>query len=141
MTANESWTCPDCGRRFARRGQGHVCAEAVTLDAYFATALPHERHVFDAVHGFLSTLGPVHVEPVGVGIFLKKPGQVAQLRPATKWVDLTFSISRPVRHRLIVRKPVPHGRFHYHAVRLTGPEDLDDEILGWLTEAYLAAAD
>lgn len=63
-----AWTCPDCRRRFARRGQGH------------------ER--------------------------------------------------RGVRHPLITRKVIPHAGRYFHVVRLTGPDDLDDEIVGWLTEAY-----
>ena len=30
------------------------------------------RPAFDAVHAYLVTLGPVHVEPVSVGIFIKR---------------------------------------------------------------------
>src|SRR4051812_25789476 len=70
VTGAGGWTCPLCGRRFARPGQAHVCAEATTLGEYFASARPHERPVFEAVYEFLSTLGPIHVEPVAVGIFL-----------------------------------------------------------------------
>jgi hypothetical protein len=77
------WACPACGRQFARAGQGHVCAEAISLHEYFATALPHERPVFEAVHEHLRSLGPIHVEPVGVGIFLKKRGSFVELRPKT----------------------------------------------------------
>jgi hypothetical protein len=28
-----------------------------------------------------------------------------------------------------------HGRY-YHVANLRGPEDLDDRLRGWLTEAY-----
>ena len=67
-----AWTCPSCGRRFARTGQGHECAPALTIEEYFSTGPPHERPVFDAVLAYARTLGPVHVEPVSVGIFLKR---------------------------------------------------------------------
>ena len=113
----------------------------MSLEEYFSTGPDRERPIYEAVRAHLDTLGPVIVEFVSVGIFLKRPGRIAQLRPATKWVDLTFSLPRPVRHRLIVRKPQSFGAgMYHHAVRLTGPEDLDEEILGWLTEAYFAAA-
>ena len=133
------WECPECHRTFARTRQGHECAPAMTLEEYFSTGPERERPIYEAVKAHLDTLGPVIVEPVSVGIFLKKPERVAQLRPATRWVDLSFSIDREARHRLIVRKPVAYSGRWFHVVRVAGPEDLDDEILGWLTEAYLTA--
>ena len=57
------------------------CAPAMGLEEYFATGPPHERAVCEAVIAHLSTLGPLHVEPVSVGIFLKRAGGFAQLRP------------------------------------------------------------
>ena len=85
----------------------------------------------------LDTVGAVHVEPVSVGIFLKRARSFAQLRPMTQWVALSFSLRRPVTHRTITRKVQP--------VRVSLPpcgqpaesDDLDDQLLGWLTEAYL----
>ena len=43
----------------------------MTLEDYFATGPAFERPVFDAVMAHLDTIGPVHVEPLSVGIFLK----------------------------------------------------------------------
>jgi hypothetical protein len=133
------WVCPACQRQFARTRQGHECAPAMTLEEYFATGPARERPIYDAVMAHLDTLGPVFVEPVSVGIFLKRPGQIAQLRPKTAWVDLSLSLPRVVRDRRIVRKPMAHGHLWYHAVRLAGPEDVDDDVREWLTEAYFAA--
>jgi Domain of unknown function (DUF5655) len=133
------WECPACGRQFGRRGQGHECAPAISLDEYFSTGPAHERPVFDAVMAHMETLGPVHVEPVSVGIFLKRGARIAELRPMQKWVALSMKLPRPVQHRTIARKVIAyHGRY-WHTFNLRGPEDLDDEIRGWLTEAYLDA--
>ena len=76
-----AWTCPECGRRFGRRGQSHDCAPALSLDEYFSTGPPHERPIFDAVMAHIDTLSGVHVEPVSVGIFFKRGRTFAQLRP------------------------------------------------------------
>ena len=43
------WICPECGRLFARHGQGHDCAPGLTLDEYFSTGPSHERPVYEAV--------------------------------------------------------------------------------------------
>jgi hypothetical protein len=109
----------------------------MTLEEYFSTGPERERPIFEAVMRHLDTVGPVHVEPVSVGIFLKRDRSFAQLRPMRRWVALSFSLPRPMRHPRITRKVQPyHGRYH-HVVNLRGPEDLDDDIYGWLTEAYL----
>lgn len=133
------WTCPGCGRLFRRAGQSHECAPAMSLEDYFSTGPAHERPIFEAVMKHLDTVGPVHVEPVSVGIFLKRSQTFAQLRPKDRWVALSFSLPRRVDHELITRKVQQyHGR-HYHVANLRTPEDVDDRIRSWLTEAYLSS--
>jgi hypothetical protein len=109
----------------------------MTLAEYFATGPAHERPVFDEVMEHLDSVGPVHVEPVSVGIFLKRARTFAQLRPMQRWVALSFSLPRVVHHPRISRKPISHGGRYYHVVNVRSPDDLDDDIRGWLTEAYL----
>ena len=136
MNETAGWTCPSCGRQFARRGQGHVCAEAMSLDEYFAAALPHEQPVFAAVFDYLRSLGPIHVEPVGVGIFLKKRGSFVELRPKTAWVAMSFPMPRRVRHPRITRKPIETGLAIYHIANLRTPDDLDEDLRDLLAESY-----
>jgi hypothetical protein len=108
----------------------------MTIDEYFSTGPPHERPVFEAVMAHLADVGPVVVEPVSVGIFLKRARTFSELRPMQRWVAVSFSLPRKVRHRLIVRKPIEYGGGYYHVANVGGPDDLDDEVIGWLTEAY-----
>ena len=111
----------------------------MTVEEYFSTGPRHERPVFEAVMRHLDTVGPVHVEPVSVGVFLKHVGKFAELRPMRRWVALSFSLPRPVRHRTITRKVVLWGGRYFHVANLAGPEDFDAELAGFLTEAYLSA--
>jgi hypothetical protein len=109
----------------------------MSVHEYFSTGPEHERPIFEVVVSFLNTVGPVHVEPVSVGIFLKRARTFAELRPMQRWVALSFSLSRRVRHPTITRKVVPyHGRY-YHVANLRSPEDFDDRLRDWLAEAYL----
>jgi Domain of unknown function (DUF5655) len=111
----------------------------MSLEEYFSSGPERERPIFEAVMRHLDTIGPVHVEPVSVGIFLKRHRSFAELRPMQRWVALSFSLSRPVHHERITRKVLAyHGRY-YHVVNLREPDDLDHEIRGWLTEAYLSS--
>jgi len=133
------WACPHCRRRFRRVGQAHECSPAISIEEYFLTGPAHERPVFEAVMAHVATLGPVHVEPVSVGIFLKRAQTFAQLRPKDRWVALSFSLPRVVSHERITRKVVDyHGRY-YHVANLRNADDLDGRLRAWLTEAYLAS--
>lgn len=141
MVTVSAWTCPDCQRRFARTGQSHECAPAMSLEEYFSTGPPHERPIFEAVMDHLDTVGPVHVEPVSVGIFLKRARSFAQLRPMQRWVALSFSLPRRVHHPRITRKVIAyHGKYH-HVANLRSPDDLDDDLRGYVTEAYVNTPD
>jgi len=135
----DAWVCPECGRWFRRARQNHECAPALTLDDYLATGPPHERPVVEVVLAHVRELGPVHVEPVSVGIFLKRVGKFAELRPMARWVALSFALPRTVSHPAITRKVVPWGGSYVHVANLARPEDFDGELAGYLTEAYLLA--
>jgi hypothetical protein len=109
----------------------------MSVDEYFSTGPAHERPIFETVMRHVDSLGPVHVEPVSVGIFLKRAQTFAQLRPMQRWVALSFSLPRAVRHPRITRKVTQyHGRY-YHVANLHSPEEFDDELRDWITEAYL----
>ena len=111
----------------------------MSLDDYFATGPPFERPIFDAVTSGLADVGPIHVEPVSVGIFLKRSRSFAELRPMTRWVAVSFSLPRTITSARIARKVYDAGRSKYHVVNVRDAAEVDDELLGWLTEAYLSS--
>ena len=110
----------------------------MTIDDYFTTGLgpPNEREIFDAVLDHLESLGPIHVEPVAVGIFLKCAQSFVELRPKQRWVALSFPFSRVIDHARIART-MRSGGTTYHVVNLRTPDDLDETVRAWLAEAYL----
>jgi hypothetical protein len=132
------WTCPDCGRRFGKARQSHECAPALTIDEYFATGPLHERPIYDAVQAHLDTLDDVYTEPVSVGIFFKRSRTFAQLRPMQRWVALGFILPRKLDHDRLSRRVVGEGNRFWHVVNVASPDEVDDLIRGWLTEAYLS---
>jgi Domain of unknown function (DUF5655) len=138
-----SWTCPSCQRQFKRTRQSHECAPAMTLDEYFSTGPERERPIFEAVLAYLETLGPIHVEPVSVGIFLKSTGTFVELRPMTKWVAMSFPLPYRLDHPRVARR-MASGRNSpktYHVVNLRDPADLDDTVKTWLAESYAYVTD
>ena len=136
-----TWTCPSCARTFGRARQGHECAPALSLEAYFATGPPWERPVFDAVWEHLDGLGDVRVEPVSVGIFFKRRRTFVELRPKTRWVDLGFVLPHRVVHPRITRYATSQSKAQVqHGVRLVSPDQVDGQLRDWLTESWAASA-
>jgi hypothetical protein len=131
------WVCPECDRQFGRVNQSHECAPAMSLEEYFSTGPERERPIYEAVRAHLDSIGEVHVEPVSVGIFIKRMRTFAELRPKQRWVALSFGLSRRVDHPRIARKLQGSGARIYHVVNLFGPDDVDEQVRDWLTEAYL----
>lgn len=134
-----TWTCPSCARSFGRSGQSHVCAPALTVEEYFATGPEFERPIFEVVRAHLESLGPVVVEPVQVGVFFKRARTFAELRPKTRWVTLSFILPVEVRADRVSRRVRISAARTYHETKLRLPDDVDDEVLAWLTEAYLSS--
>lgn len=53
----------------------------------------------------------------------------------TRWVALSFVLSRTVTDRRIARKVQSQGSRHHHVVSLRVPADVDDRVRAWLSEA------
>lgn len=136
MSLTNGWTCTECGRHFGRARQMHDCAPGLTLDEYFASGPAHERPVFEAVMRHLETVGPVHLDIVSVGIFLKNPRKFAELRPKDRWVALSFDLARRARHPAITRKVVEHGGRLWHVANIAHPDQFDADLASLLSEAY-----
>lgn len=122
------WSCPACGREFGLR-HAHVCAPALSVDAYFAPRPACERQIFEAVRGHLQSLGEVIVEPVSVGILCKRRRTFVALRPMARWVHL--GLNYRLSHPRVTRTTTGSGG---------RPDDIDDQVRAWLTESYVEFA-
>ena len=132
-----AWTCPKCKRVFGAKGTGHMCQPGLTLDEHFATARPEAEPIFHVVNAHLETLdGDLIVDPLDKKILLKNGPTFATLDSMTKWVALGFTLRRKLTSKRLSRKVSEmSGRF-YHVMNLTDPQQVDDEVLEWLTEAF-----
>jgi hypothetical protein len=133
------WTCPQCEREFARTKQTHVCVPGITIDDCFSGHPPGQRAAYDAVATHVTTLGEVHEDAVGVGVFLKRARTLAELRPKSRWLSLDVVLPRLVEDGRVSRHLRLAGDRTVHVVRLFGPDDVDDQVRDWLTEAWHAA--
>jgi len=131
--------CLECERQFGKANQSHECAPALSLDEYFESGPEFERPIFDLVLQHLETLEvEPYFEPVSVGIFFKRKSAYLQLRTMTKWVAVCFNLSSRLESGRLSRKVVEHSGRYYHVVNIRSVDEIDDELLGWLSEAWAA---
>lgn len=133
------WTCPDCDRRFARTNQGHECAPAMSVEEFFETGPDFERPIFEAILAHLQQVDPdIHFEPVSVGVFFRRSSTFLSLRTRTRWIAVGFSLRRRLDGDRISRKVVEHGSRFHHVVNVRTVDEVDGELLEWITEAWEA---
>lgn len=133
------WTCPRCDREFGRPHQAHVCVPGCSLAECFAGHPAVLREVYDELIAHVRTLGPVHLDVVRVGVFIKHQWKLAEIRPMASRLSLEVVLPRVVEDLRVVRRIGLAGGRTVHVVRLASREEVDDQVRGWLTEAYLAA--
>jgi len=135
------WTCPECEREFGLVRQSHVCAPGCTVEETFAGRPPYQREIYDALLSHLRDLGPVHADSVRVGVFLLSDRKFAEIRPMARALSVELFMPHPlVTERVMRSVPIGRGRT-WHSIRLRAVEQVDDELLGWVGEAFDAATD
>ena len=139
IAAMSRWVCPFCDREFGAEHQAHTCVPGCSVEDTFARSPPGQRQAYDTIIAHLESLGPVHEDAVQVGVFLKRQRKFAEIRPMARALSLDLVLPRVVTDSRVVRRLRLSGDRVVHIVRLTGRNDVDDQIREWLTEAFLAA--
>ena len=136
-----AWTCPDCNRRFGAVGRGHMCTPGLSIDEFVQGSPGFVGPVFDRVHEHLLAVdaaadGELIVDPLAKKVLLKNGPTFAILDVKTKWVAVGFNLRRQLESDRFSRKVAENGGKFFHVVNVVEPESIDDELCGWLTEAF-----
>jgi Domain of unknown function (DUF5655) len=130
------WECPRCARTFANANQTHTCAPLGDLDAHFVGKQPQVREAFERILAAVRELGPVTVLPEKTRIALHARMSFAAFTPRIRWLDGHLILARAIHSGRFRRVETYSPRNVLHAFRLTAPDEVDPEFVGWLAEAY-----
>lgn len=131
----ELWECPGCGRRFANRNQSHACGRH-DLEHHFAGKPAEVRALYDAFVAAVQALGPVIVLPEKTRIAFQVRMSFAQVTPRRQWLDGHVVLARRLESPRFRSVQTFSPRNHLHVFRIASPAEIDDELRGWLAEAY-----
>jgi hypothetical protein len=116
----------------------HSC-QVVPLDSHF-DGRPELRRVFEAFVAAAEENGPVTVNATKSRITLQARMRFAAVEPRQHHLNAHVVLQRPLdRPRFTKVEHVP-PRYYVHKFRLERPEDVDDELRGWLAEAYVSGS-
>lgn len=132
--ANPLWTCPQCGRRFARRKQAHSC-KTQGVDDHFRGKDPKLRSLFDAIRRALERTGPLRIDAVQSTINLVSRRHFGGIAVRRDHLRVGFLADHEIADERIVRaeRLGPHKVSHHVVVR--SMNDVDSKLLGWLADA------
>ncbi len=123
---------------FGRTRAGHTCAPALTLDEWMASSPPYERPVAQRLIEVVSHLPDALLEPVQVGLFVKRRSTFTQLRTMTKWTALSVKLTREVTWPEPSRRVQRQVSRYYYTYNLAGADDLTADLEALIDEAYEA---
>ncbi len=136
MEGRPLWTCAACGRRFANRNQTHTCQPLGDLGRHFAGKDPVVRETFARLVAVVERIGPFSVLPEKTRIALHARMSFAALTPRMRWLDGHVVLARPLDSPRFRRVEVYSPRNVVHTFRLSSPDEVDEEVAGWMRLAY-----
>jgi hypothetical protein len=136
MPRDTLWRCPKCERKFANCGQVHSCGKYSVQD-YLQDKSRDAVRLYRGFVALVRKCGPVTLAPAKTRIGF-------QARMIFAAVD--YLGDRGLRAHVVLARRLEHPRFlrieslsrgnHVHHFWITSPEQLDDDLRGWLQEAY-----
>jgi hypothetical protein len=137
MTSAKSlWICPDCGRQFVSVNRNHSCGR-YNLEDHFMGKEPIVRELYDILFETLKQFGPVSAFPVKTRIVFQAEVQFAAAMARKRWLDGYLWLRRQAAHPRIHKIEMGVFRDYGHIFRLTRFDDLDEDLVDLLHEAYI----
>lgn len=134
-TLPEFWSCPECGRKFAKQNQGHVHG-SWSVEEHLAGKPSSSLAVYERFVGRLRALGPFEYAPTRKQIGFQTIRIFAGVHLTGRGIEGYLDLPRKVESgRLHHISPYTKRLWVHHFV-LSDPDEVDDEFGGWLGESY-----
>jgi hypothetical protein len=107
-----------------------------TVDALFAGKDTVVLAIYQRLLDVLHMLGPFREEPKKTSIHLVHTSGFAGIHPRKTFLYLNLRMARSLHSERIAKsEQVSKNRYH-NEVKIASPDELDDELISWLKEAY-----
>lgn len=128
------WKCPRCSKFFVTRNMWHSCSVVPWMSHF--RGKPKALELFKHFRGALRKLGPVRVVSNQTYLSFMARVRFAGCEVRSDWLRCSLWLKRFASSPRFVKTEKYNNDYIYRFV-LRRREDLDEEILGYLREAYL----
>ncbi len=135
MTSKDLWTCPKCKRRFVNLNQTHSCG-SYTVEQHLRGRSSNVVSLYEQFVALVKRCGPVTVVSAKTRIGFQVRMIFSTLSLSKSGLACHVVLSRRLENPRFTRIQSLSPRNHVHYFRIRSVEDLDDEVAGWLREAY-----
>jgi hypothetical protein len=111
-------------------------ADPNAVEVLFVSRDPVVREIYARLMAALGEIGPCREDPKKRSIHLLRDVGFAGVHPRKHSLLLNIRTDRPIESpRVAKSEQISRNRFH-NEVKLFAPDDVDDELIGWLRDAY-----
>jgi len=115
-------------------------AETYTVNDHFINKDASVRALYDQLVSLLQSFGPIQEDPKKTSIHLNRKSALAGVETRKDYLLLNIKSNHAIKNpRIVKAEQVSAKRFH-HKVRISSPNDLDEELKTWLEQAYILSA-
>ncbi|GMQ81772.1 MAG: hypothetical protein BMS9Abin05_1208 [Rhodothermia bacterium] len=133
-----AWKCPVCGREFANDNQWHSCGKFELAD-HFIGRPPEFVALYHGIEQVLTSCGECRIEPAKTAILAKRRITFVAVKLRKTYVGLGIRLLRELSSERVNSVLQMNPEVFENRFKLQSLSDLDDEMEGWLREAWDAA--
>lgn len=108
----------------------------ISVDSHFEDKAPEVKATYDRLLAVLRLFGPVREVPRKTSIHLEKTSGFAGIHPRKKFFNLEFRTNYKISDPRIVKRQRLATRHYEYTVKMQCANDVDDQLLNWLRDAY-----
>ena len=110
--------------------------ESYSVSDHFVNKDPNVRTLYDQLVSLVRTFGPVEEDPKKTSIHLNRKSALAGVETRRNNFLLTIKSDHPIKSPRVEKVEKISSKRFYHKVRISSPDDFDEELKNWLQEAY-----
>jgi hypothetical protein len=107
-----------------------------SVSQHFENKDPVVKSIYDRILQESRTFGQVIEEPKKTSIHLVNKSAFAGVTTRKNALLLNIKSATPIKHARIAKSEQLSAKRFHQEVKLTSPDDVDSDLVGWLKEAY-----
>lgn len=129
------WICPECGRKFSRNKQSHSCIQ-YNPEILFIGKNPEIRDLYQVLIDRLKEFGEIDVYSGKWNLTIRRLTTFLSVMVEKSHLTLVFISKVPIDEFPVYQSNHYSGNRFSNAVKIESEEEIDDQLIRWLKEAW-----